>query len=50
MNENDAGEYFNNINNKTEETSVQLAYKLAKQDEQMEFANKNWWNSMTLLK
>ena len=50
MTETEAQDYLNELNNKTEETSVQLAYKMARQDEETEKANKTWWNSLTLLK
>jgi hypothetical protein len=50
MTETQCQDYLNNINNNTEETGLQMAYRLARQDEEMEKANKSWWNSLTLLK
>ncbi len=50
MTEKQSRQYFNDLNNKTEENSVQLAYRLAQQDEQMEKANKSWWKDLMLLK
>lgn len=50
LNEPQSQEYLNNINNNIEEAGVQLAYKLARQDEEMEKANKSWWNNLRFLK
>ena len=50
LNEPQSQQYLNNINNNIQEAGIQLAYKLARQDEEMEKANKSWWNSLRFLK
>ena len=50
MSNNDSNQYFDDLNNTTEQDSLQLAYKLARQDELVEEANKSWWSNLTRLK
>lgn len=50
MSNNDSNQYFDDLNNTTEQDSIQLAYKLARQDELVEEANKSWWSNLTRLK
>lgn len=49
LSENDSKKYFNNKNNLEEMENLQVAYKLAKQEEQIERANKKWWANLRLL-
>jgi len=41
--------YYKNKTNDENEKNIKLAYKLAKQDEEMEKANKTWWANLKLL-
>ena len=41
--------YFQNKNTKEDEINTNMAYKLAKQDEEMEKANNSWWKNLRLL-
>jgi hypothetical protein len=41
--------YFSNKNKKEDELNTNMAYKLSKQDEEMEKANNNWWSNLRLL-
>jgi len=50
MSNNDSNQYFDDLNNTTEQDSIQLAYKLARQDELVAEANKSWWSNLTRLK
>ena len=50
MSNNDASKYNNNKTINDTEENINLAYRLAKQDEEMEKANKTWWANLRLLK
>jgi len=49
MNEQNTEKYFNNRERRENTDGVNLAYKLAKQDEQMEKINNSWWKNLRLL-
>jgi hypothetical protein len=50
MSDKQSHNYLNNINSQNEENNTQLAYKLSRQDEIAEEANKSWWSNLQLLK
>ena len=46
---NKANNYLNNKKDNDDKININIAYNLAKQDEQMESANKSWWSNLRLL-
>ena len=50
LSQNETKKYLDNKTNIENGDSIQLAYKLAKQEETAEQANKNWWASLRQLK
>ena len=50
MSNNHATKYNNNKTNNDTEENINLAYRLARQDEEMEKANKTWWANLKTLK
>ena len=50
MNKIESENYYINKAKKDDEININFAYKLMKQDENMEKANKNWWANLKLLK
>ena len=46
----ESNKYLNNKNMVEDKKGVNLAYKLAKQEEDAEKANQTWWNSMRFIK
>ena len=47
--ENDSQKYFYNKDKIDDEINTNMAYKLTKQDEEMEKANNSWWKNLRLL-
>ena len=50
LSKNEANNYLNNKTLIDDKNNTQRAYKLAKQDEEMEKANKSWWANLQRLK
>jgi len=50
LSQNESNNYLNNKNKIDDEKNIKAAYKMAKQEEEMEKANQSWWNSLRLLK
>lgn len=50
LSENESNKYLINKNKIEDEKNIKLAYKIAKQQEEVEKANQTWWNSLRLLK
>jgi hypothetical protein len=50
LSQEEAYKYLNNKNRVDDQRSTQMAYRLAKQDEETEKANKTWWANLQLLK
>jgi hypothetical protein len=50
MSKSDTNNYYSNKTKIEEENHVKLAYKLTKQDEEMEKANDSWWKHLRLIK
>ena len=50
LSQNESNKYLNNKNKVEEEKNIRTAYKITKQQEDVEKANQSWWNSLRLLK
>jgi hypothetical protein len=50
LSQNESNKYLNNKNKVEEENNIRMAYKITKQQEEVEKANQGWWNSLRLLK
>lgn len=50
MSKTEMDKYYSNRTNNEDKTNINLAYRLAKQDEEMKNANKTWWANLRLLK
>ena len=50
MSNNETNKYYTDKTKDADEKNIQLAYRLAKQDEEIEKANKSWWANLKLLK
>ena len=50
LSQEEANSYLNNKNKIEEEKNIKIAYKIARQEEEVEKANESWWKSLRLLK